>query len=101
MANQFVIVFAFKSKGNISSNKIQGKYIYKSVINESSIEPFKSSLYKMSWENIKNLKNQNDAYDSFLDTKSILYKQSFPKLKFKTNSKRTQNLKLQRTFQNL
>ena len=101
MANQFAIVFAFKSKGDISSNKIQGKYIYKSVINENSIEPFKSSLYKMSWENIKNLKNQNDAYDSFLDTKSILHKQSFPKLKFKTNSKRTQNLKLQRTFQNL
>ena len=36
LSDHFLIVLAFKSKGNNSSNETQVKYIYKGVINENS-----------------------------------------------------------------
>ena len=38
LSDHFLIVLAFKSKGNNSSNETQVKYIYKGVINENSVE---------------------------------------------------------------
>ena len=64
------------------------KYICKGAINENSLEAFKSSSHEMSWENIKSLKNLNYAYSCLPETMSILYNQSFPKLKNTANSKK-------------
>ena len=46
---------------------------------QSIIDLFKQELYKASWDDAINKKNQNDAYNYFSHKLTVLYDKYFPK----------------------
>ena len=54
------------------------KYVYTRDFTENASNCFKQALFETSWDSVKNLKEPNEAYNSFLEIFTELYEEYFP-----------------------
>ena len=88
ISDHFPIIFATKNKIDA---EITEQYIFKRNISDQSIGKFKQKLRNIDWNNIKILRNVNDAYSKFLEIFLSLYNECFPKIKVKLKPQRQFN----------
>ena len=88
ISDHFPIIFATKNKIDA---EITEQYIFKRNISDQSIDKFKQKLRNIDWNNIKILRNVNDAYSKFLEIFLSLYNECFPKIKVKLKPQRQFN----------
>ena len=88
ISDHFPIIFATKNKIDA---EITEQYIFKRNISDQSIDKFKQKLRNIDWNNIKILRNVNDAYSKFLEIFLSLYNECFPKIKVKLKPQRQLN----------
>ena len=88
ISDHFPIIFPTKTK---IDTEITEQYIFKGNISDQSIDNFKQKLCNIDWNNIKILRNVNDAYSKFLEIFLSLYNECFPKIKVKLKPQRQFN----------
>ena len=88
ICNHFPIIFATKNKIDA---EITEQYIFKHNISDQSIGKFEQKLRNIDWNNIKILRNVNDAYSKFFEIFLSLYNESFLKIKVKLKPQRQFN----------
>ena len=88
ISDHFSIIFATKNK---IGAEITESYIFKRNISDQSIGKFNQKLRNIDWNNIKILRNVNDAYSKFLEIFLFLYNKCFPKIKVKLKPQRQFN----------
>ena len=88
ISDHFPAIFATKNK---IGAEITEQYIFKRNISDQSIGKFKQKLRNIDWNNIKILRNVNDAYSKFLEIFLSLYNECFPKIKVKLKPQRQFN----------
>ena len=88
ISDHFPIIFATKNKIDA---EITEQYIFKRNISDQSIDKFKQKLRNIDWNNIKILRNVNDAYSKFLEIFLSLYNECFSKIKVKLKTQRQFN----------
>ena len=86
--DHFPIIFAAKNKIDA---EITEQYIFKRNTSDQSIGKLKQKLRHIDWNNIKILRNVNDAYSKFLDIFLSLYNKCFPKIQVKLKPQRQFN----------
>ena len=64
------------------------KCVYKRDFTENAFNCFKQALFEISWDNVKNLKQPNEAYNKFLEIFTELCKEYFPIKKIKIKPKK-------------
>ena len=85
ISDHFPIIFATKNK--IDAEIIE-QCIFKRNISDQLIEKIKQKLRNIDWNNIKILRNVNDAYSKFLEIFLSLSNECFPKIKVKLKPQR-------------
>ena len=88
ISDHFRIILATKNKIDA---EITEQYIFKGNISDQSIGKFKQKLRNIDWNNIKILRNVNDAYSKFLEIFLPLYNKCFPKINVKLKPQRQFN----------
>ena len=88
ISDHFLIIFATKNKIDAD---IREQYIFKPNISDQLIGKFKQKLRNTDWNNIKILRNVNDAYSKFLKFFVSLYNECFPKIEVKLKPQRQFN----------
>ena len=86
--DHFPIIFATKNKIDA---EITEQYIFKRNTSDQSIGKFKQKLRHIDWNNIKILRNVNDAFSKFLEIFLSLYNEFFPKIQVKLKPQRQFN----------
>ena len=79
-------IFLIAKKTEISVYPTTTK-IQKRIINDKSILKFNIELNKTNWDHVIQIKNSNEAYESFLTTFLPLYNKFFPKITYEVKTK--------------
>ena len=95
ISDHFPIIFATKNKIDA---EITEQYIFKRNISDQSIGKFKQKLRNIDWNNIKILRNVNDAYSKFLEILLSLYNECFPKIQVKLKPQRQFNPSIKKSI---
>ena len=80
----FPIIFALKTIENMI-DKQREHFVCKIYYEEQSTSLFKQKLHKTTWDDIKNIKESNEAHRKFLETFSCIYESAFPKKRKRKN----------------
>ena len=78
LLDYFPILFALQTNENVVK-KHNEHSVYKKCYDEKSTNLFKQKLHETSWDNIKNIKEPNEAYKKFLEIFSRIYQSFFSK----------------------
>ena len=85
ISDHFPIFFSSKSI-NVKTSQ-DPVFVTKRDINPFRLSLFKEKLLKVDWRLLHAIKDPNEAYKTFLNVFSNLYKIAFPKIKIEVNSK--------------
>ena len=78
LLDHFPILFALQTNENMVK-KHNEHSVYKKFYAKKSTNLFKQKLHETSWDNIKNIKELNEAYKKFLKIFSCIYQSFFSK----------------------
>ena len=78
LSDHFLIIFALQTNEN-TVKKHNEHFVYKRYYDKKSTNLFKQKLHKTIWDNIKNIKEPNEAYENFLGIFSCIYESFFQK----------------------